>query len=88
MHDVLLKVIYYFTEELSEYSNDESEDQMSVDEAKSQADSEVEEDEDDEEYETITISETPDERYDQNIDMTEEKETMEKLKCMSIYICL
>ncbi|OAD58581.1 Pre-rRNA-processing protein TSR1 like protein [Eufriesea mexicana] len=71
-------------EELSEYSNDESEDQMSVDEAKSQPDSEVEADEDDEEYETITVSETPDARYDQNVDMTEEKETMEKLKCAKL----
>lgn len=66
-------------EELSEYSTDESEDKMSIDEAKSQ-DSEVEAEEDEEEFETITISEVPDERYDQNIDMTEEKETMEKLK--------
>ncbi|KAK9294994.1 hypothetical protein QLX08_010567 [Tetragonisca angustula] len=67
-------------EELSECSDDESEDKMSVDEAKSQADSEVEAEEDEEEYETITVSEVPDERYDQNIDMTEEKETMEKFK--------
>ncbi|XP_043796539.1 pre-rRNA-processing protein TSR1 homolog [Apis laboriosa] len=66
-------------EELSEYSTDESEDKMSIDEAKSQ-NSEVEAEEDEEEFETITISEVPDERYDQNIDMTEEKETMEKLK--------
>lgn len=66
-------------EELSEYSTDESENKMSIDEAKSQ-DSEVEAEEDEEEFETITISEVPDERYDQNIDMTEEKETMEKLK--------
>lgn len=64
---------------MSEYSTDESEDKMSIDEAKSQ-DSEVEAEEDEEEFETITISEIPDERYDQNIDMTEEKETMEKLK--------
>lgn len=64
---------------MSEYSTDESEDKMSIDEAKSQ-NSEVEAEEDEEEFETITISEVPDERYDQNIDMTEEKETMEKLK--------
>ncbi|KOX72945.1 Pre-rRNA-processing protein TSR1 like protein [Melipona quadrifasciata] len=67
-------------EELSECSDDESEDKMSVDEAMSQVDSEVEVEEDEEEYETITMSEVPDERYDQNIDMTEEKETMEKSK--------
>lgn len=69
---------------MSECSDDESEDKMSVDEAKSQADSEVEVEEDEEEYETITVSEVPDERYDQNIDMTEEKETMEKFKRMFV----
>ncbi|XP_050491835.1 pre-rRNA-processing protein TSR1 homolog isoform X2 [Bombus huntii] len=67
-------------EELSECSNDESEDEMSVDEPKSQADSGPDAEEDEEEYETITVSEVPDERYDQNIDMTEEKEAMENLK--------
>ncbi|XP_033355343.1 pre-rRNA-processing protein TSR1 homolog [Bombus vosnesenskii] len=67
-------------EELSEFSNDESEDEMSVDEPKSQADSGPDAEEDEEEYETITVSEVPDERYDQNIDMTEEKEAMENLK--------
>ncbi|XP_060829692.1 pre-rRNA-processing protein TSR1 homolog [Bombus pascuorum] len=67
-------------EELSEYSNDESEDKMSVDEPRSQADSGPDAEEDEEEYETITVSEVPDERYDQNIDMAEEKEAMENLK--------
>ncbi|XP_043602557.1 pre-rRNA-processing protein TSR1 homolog [Bombus pyrosoma] len=67
-------------EELSECSNDESEDEMSVDEPNSQADSGPDAEEDEEEYETITVSEVPDERYDQNIDMTEEKEAMENLK--------
>ncbi|XP_017880075.1 pre-rRNA-processing protein TSR1 homolog [Ceratina calcarata] len=71
-------------EELSEYSNDEEEDKMSLDEAKSQTDSEVEAEQDDEEYETITVSEAPDERYDQNIDMTEEKEAMDKLKSANL----
>ncbi|XP_054012596.1 pre-rRNA-processing protein TSR1 homolog [Hylaeus anthracinus] len=69
-------------EELSNgYSDDESEDKMSVDEAKSQVDSEAEAEED-EEYETITVSEAaPDEqRYDQDIDIIEEKTAMEKLK--------
>ncbi|XP_068985544.1 pre-rRNA-processing protein TSR1 homolog [Bombus flavifrons] len=67
-------------EELSECSYDESEDEMSVDEPKSQADSGPDAEEDEEEYDTITVSEVPDERYDQNIDMTEEKEAMENLK--------
>ncbi|CAL7942706.1 unnamed protein product [Xylocopa violacea] len=67
-------------EEMSDYSDNESEDGMSVDEAKSQVDSEVEAEEDEEECETITISEAPDDRYDQNIDMTEETEALEKLK--------
>ncbi|XP_076756814.1 tsr1 ribosome assembly factor [Xylocopa sonorina] len=67
-------------EELSDYSDNESEDGMSIDEAKSQADSDVEADEDEEECETVTISEAPDDRYDQNIDMTEETEALEKLK--------
>lgn len=55
---------------------------MSVDEAKSQADSEAEAEEDDEEYETITVSEAaPDEqRYDQDIDVAEEQKAMERLK--------
>lgn len=54
---------------------------MSVDEAKSDADSGTNR-EDDEEYETITISETAmdEERYDKNMDMLEEKQAMEKLK--------
>ncbi|XP_071873874.1 tsr1 ribosome assembly factor [Bombus fervidus] len=67
-------------EELSECSIDESGDEMSIDEPKSQADSGPDAEEDEEEYETITVSEVPDERYDQNIDMTEEKEAMENLK--------
>ncbi|XP_050597892.1 pre-rRNA-processing protein TSR1 homolog [Bombus affinis] len=50
-------------EELSECSNE-----MSVDEPKSEADSGPDA-EDEEEYETITVFEVPDERYD--IDMTE-----------------
>ncbi|XP_043261297.1 pre-rRNA-processing protein TSR1 homolog [Colletes gigas] len=64
-----------------EYSDDESEDKMSVDEAKSQVGSEAEAEED-EEYETITVSEAaPDEhRYDQDIDTIEEKAAMEKVK--------
>lgn len=81
----------HFVEELSECSSYESEDEMSVDEPKSQADSGPDAEEDEEEYETITVSEVPDERYDQNIDMTEEKEAMENLKSMFveyIYITL
>lgn len=77
------RVLYFynFSDELTGSSDDES-DQMSVDEAEFQADSDIETEEDEEEYETVTISEAaPDEqRYDQNIDMTEEKEAMEKLK--------
>ncbi|KZC09196.1 PREDICTED: pre-rRNA-processing protein TSR1 homolog [Dufourea novaeangliae] len=70
-------------EELDEeYSDDESEERMSVEEAKSQADSDAEAEEDEEEYETITVSEAaPDEqKYDQDIDMMEEKAAIEKLK--------
>ncbi|XP_015176986.1 PREDICTED: pre-rRNA-processing protein TSR1 homolog isoform X2 [Polistes dominula] len=68
-------------EDLSEYSENESEDKMSVDGANSHADSEADMASDDEEYETITISEAaPDEcKYDQDIDMAEEKEAMEKI---------
>ncbi|KAG7212672.1 hypothetical protein KM043_012952 [Ampulex compressa] len=67
-------------EDLSQYSDD-SDDDMSVDEAKSQVDSEQDA-EDNEEYETLTVSEAaPDEqRYDQDIDMAEEKQAMEKIK--------
>ncbi|XP_024946350.1 pre-rRNA-processing protein TSR1 homolog [Cephus cinctus] len=61
--------------------NDSEEDEMSVDDAMSETESEqaVEEDE---EYETLTISEAaPDEqRYDQQMDLLEEKQTMKKLK--------
>ena len=71
----------HFVEELSECSNDESENEMSVDEPQSETDSGPDA-EDEEEYETITVSEVPDERYDENIDMTEEKEAMENLKSM------
>ncbi|XP_025073225.1 pre-rRNA-processing protein TSR1 homolog isoform X2 [Pogonomyrmex barbatus] len=62
-------------------SENESEDNMSVEEAKSESGS-TEDLEDDEEYETITISEAPldEERYDQDIDMSEEKQAMEKFK--------
>lgn len=69
-----------------EYSNDESEDNMSVDDAKCEVDSEVEADKDEEEYETITVSEAaPDEqRYDQDIDTIEEKAAIEKLKRMFV----
>ncbi|XP_043497043.1 pre-rRNA-processing protein TSR1 homolog isoform X1 [Polistes fuscatus] len=68
-------------EDLSECSENESDDKMSVDDANSQADSETNMASDDEEYETITISEAAlDEyKYDQDIDMMEEKEAMEKI---------
>ncbi|XP_014601406.1 PREDICTED: pre-rRNA-processing protein TSR1 homolog isoform X2 [Polistes canadensis] len=67
--------------DLSECSENESEDKMSVDDANSQADNETNMASDDEEYETITISEAAfDEcKYDQDIDMMEEKEAMEKI---------
>ncbi|KAL2720052.1 pre-rRNA-processing protein TSR1 [Vespula squamosa] len=69
-------------ENLDEYSENESGDNMSVDAIKSQANSEVDIASDEEEYETITVSEAaPDEGiYDQDIDMIEEKEAMEKIK--------
>ncbi|XP_046833169.1 pre-rRNA-processing protein TSR1 homolog [Vespa crabro] len=71
----------WILDEDAEYSENESDDNMSVDGIKSQANSEADM-ASDEEYETITISEAaPDERiYDQNIDMMEEKEAMEKIK--------
>ncbi|KYM82080.1 Pre-rRNA-processing protein TSR1 like protein [Atta colombica] len=60
--------------------NEDLEDNMDVEEAKSEAAS-SEDMEDDEQYETITISEALDEeRYDQDIDMNEEKQAMEKFK--------
>ncbi|XP_066581384.1 pre-rRNA-processing protein TSR1 homolog isoform X2 [Prorops nasuta] len=67
-------------EDLSEYSDDES-DYMSIDEAKSQANSDADA-EDGEEYETITISEAPmdEQRYDEEIDLMEERQAMEKVK--------
>lgn len=67
--------------DVSDYSDNESE-RMSLDEAKSQADSENEAEQEEEEYETLTISEAaPDEqRYDQDIDMLEEKQAMQKFK--------
>ncbi|XP_072758198.1 pre-rRNA-processing protein TSR1 homolog [Anoplolepis gracilipes] len=67
-------------ESLDGYS-EESEGNMSVEEARSEADSN-EDLEDDEEYETITISEAAvDEvHYDRDIDMIEEKQAMEKFK--------
>ncbi|XP_014487842.1 PREDICTED: pre-rRNA-processing protein TSR1 homolog [Dinoponera quadriceps] len=58
----------------------DSEDYMSMEEVRSvDSDKNLE---DDEEYETITISEAPldEEHYDQDIDMLEEKQAMEKLK--------
>ncbi|CAL1681354.1 unnamed protein product [Lasius platythorax] len=61
--------------------SEESEDDMSVEEAKSEADSNKDL-EDDEEYETITMSEAAvdEEHYDQDIDILEEKQAMEKFK--------
>ena len=60
--------------------NEDLEDNMDVEEAKSEAAS-SEDMEDDEQYESITISEALDEeRYDQDIDMNEEKQAMEKFK--------
>ncbi|XP_078043045.1 tsr1 ribosome assembly factor [Augochlora pura] len=66
----------------TEYSDEESEDKMSVEEAKSQEGSDVEDEENEDEYETITISETvPDEqKYDQDMDMTEERAAIERLR--------
>ncbi|XP_024882748.1 pre-rRNA-processing protein TSR1 homolog [Temnothorax curvispinosus] len=68
-------------ESLGVCSGNESEDNMSVEEARSEAAS-SEDLEDDEQYETITISEAPldEERYDQDIDMFEEKQAMENFK--------
>ncbi|XP_011155361.1 pre-rRNA-processing protein TSR1 homolog [Solenopsis invicta] len=62
-------------------SENESENDMSVEEARSEAAS-SENWQDDEQYETITISEAPldEERYDQDIDMFEEKQAMENFK--------
>jgi pre-rRNA-processing protein TSR1 len=58
-----------------------------MDEAKSEVDS-IRNLEDDEEYETITISEAgvDGERYDQNMDMFEEEQAMKKFKGKSSYI--
>lgn len=55
---------------------------MNVDmEIKSEGDSDMEDMEDDEEYETITVSEAPDEeRYDQKINTLDETQAMEKFK--------
>ncbi|XP_031846369.1 tsr1 ribosome assembly factor [Nomia melanderi] len=66
----------------NECSDDESEDQMSLDEAKSQIDSDMEAEEEENEYETITVSEAAldEQKYDQDIDMVEEKAAIEKLK--------
>lgn len=62
-------------------SDNESGDDMSVEEARSEAAS-SENLQDDEQYETITISEAPldEERYDRDIDMFEEKQAMENFK--------
>ncbi|XP_033337564.2 tsr1 ribosome assembly factor [Megalopta genalis] len=70
----------------NEYSDEESEDGMSVDEAKSQDDSNGEDEENDEEYETIAFSEVvPDEqKYDQDMDMVEERAAIEKLKSVKM----
>lgn len=95
-----MKNFFIFLESLSVYS-EESEDNMSVEEAKSETDSNNEL-EDDEEYETITISEAAvdEAHYDQDIDMLEEKQAMKKFKgniiiyilrvcvCVYIYVCL
>ncbi|KAM0733978.1 Pre-rRNA-processing protein TSR1-like protein [Formica fusca] len=61
--------------------SEELEDNMSVEEAKSETDSNTDL-EDDEEYETITISEAAmdEAHYDKDIDMLEEKQAMEKFK--------
>lgn len=52
-----------------------------MEDARSETDSNKDLD-DDEEYETITISEAPadENRYDQDIDMLEEKEAIKKFK--------
>jgi len=62
-------------------ANSEAESEnMFTEDARSEADSNKDLD-DDEEYETITISEAPmdENRYDQDIDMLEEKQAIEKL---------
>ncbi|XP_032663678.1 pre-rRNA-processing protein TSR1 homolog [Odontomachus brunneus] len=69
-------------ETFSADSDNESEDYMSAEEAKSVDTDNDKNIEDNEEYETITISEAPmdEERYDKDIDMLEEKQAIEKLK--------
>lgn len=74
----------------NECLDDESEDQMSLDEAKSQIDSDMKmEEEEEEECEIITVSEAAvdEQKYDQDIDMVEEKAAIEKLKRMFIAQC-
>lgn len=82
-HSFTLKNIHVplFIESLGICSENESDDNMSVEEARSEAASSEELD-GDEQYETITISEAPldEERYDQDIDMFEEKQAMENFK--------
>lgn len=79
---IFLEKLFSFSESLSEDSEDEDVSMdVSMDEAKSEADS-SEDLEDDEEYETMTISEAgvDGERYDQDINVLEENQAMEKFK--------
>lgn len=76
-----VKNCFSFSESLRESEGSEDED-VSMDEAKSEADSSKDLEEDDEEYETMTVSEAgvDGERYDQEINMLEENQAMEKFK--------
>lgn len=75
-----MRNFFILLENLSACS-EELEDNMSVEEARSETDSNTDL-EDDEEYETITISEAAmdEAHYDEDIDMLEEKQAMEKFK--------
>ena len=72
---------FFHVEDLDDYDEEEDEeDKMAIDEAASEIPSDIDaEDEDD--YETITITESPNEqRYDEKMDLNEEKQAMEKFK--------
>lgn len=70
-------------EEIDEEEDDDvdQEDEMMIDEAESEEESEIGGADDKEEYETITISEAPNEqKYDEKLDLYEERQSMVKFK--------
>ena len=84
---MMLKFFDWLSEEVTDDENESGSSDEDLSDAMSQDVSvSGEEDEDDNEYETLTVTEgaQDDEQYDKNLDLTEEYETLNKIKGESV----